>query len=58
MLSGKRLSDLRRAQTIALGGKMGSSMDAADVNVFLLSDLSRYLTGQTLYADGGANFAR
>jgi NAD(P)-dependent dehydrogenase (short-subunit alcohol dehydrogenase family) len=52
------LSDLRRQQTISLGGKMGSSGDAADVNVFLLSDLSRYLTGQTLYADGGASFSR
>jgi NAD(P)-dependent dehydrogenase (short-subunit alcohol dehydrogenase family) len=54
----QRLSDLRRQQTISLGGKMGSSGDAADVNVFLLSDLSRYLTGQTLYADGGASFSR
>lgn len=54
----QRASDEKRAQSIALGGKMGSAEDAANVNVFLLSDMSKYLTGQILYADGGKAFGR
>jgi 3-oxoacyl-[acyl-carrier protein] reductase len=54
----QRESDEGRKQSIALGGRMGTAEDAADVNVFLLSDLSRYLTGQIFYADGGKAFGR
>jgi 3-oxoacyl-[acyl-carrier protein] reductase len=54
----QQLSDLRRAQTIALGGKMGTTADVAGAIVFLMSDLSRYMTGQIFYADGGATFSR
>jgi 3-oxoacyl-[acyl-carrier protein] reductase len=54
----QRESDAGRKTTIALGGRMGTAEDAADVNVFLLSDLSRYLTGQIFYADGGKAFGR
>jgi 3-oxoacyl-[acyl-carrier protein] reductase len=55
---GKRLSDERRAQTIALGGKLGSTGDAGNVNAFLISDLSKYMTGQIFYVDGGVSFSR
>jgi len=34
-------------------GHIGSTEEIADVVVFLCSDLSRYVTGQTLIADGG-----
>jgi 3-oxoacyl-[acyl-carrier protein] reductase len=54
----QRESDEGRRQTLALGGKMGTAEEAADINVFLLSDLSRYLTGQIFYADGGKAFGR
>lgn len=54
----QRESDEGRRQTLALGGKMGTAEEAADVNAFLLSDLSRYLTGQIFYADGGKAFGR
>lgn len=54
----QRESDAARKTSFALGGKMGTAEDAADVNVFLLSDLSRYLTGQIFYADGGKAFGR
>lgn len=54
----QQASDEKRKQSIALGGKMGTADDAAGVNVFLVSDLSRYLTGQIFYADGGKAFGR
>jgi len=54
----QRISDEKRAQDIALGGRMGTAEEAADINVFLLSNLSRYMTGQIFYADGGKVFSR
>jgi 3-oxoacyl-[acyl-carrier protein] reductase len=54
----QKLSDLRRAETIALGGKMATTGDAANANLFLISDLSRHMTGQILYVDGGVSFSR
>lgn len=47
----------RRQESLAtrfpLGGAPGRPRDAADVNVFLASDLSRFVTGQTIAVDGG-----
>lgn len=47
----------RRRESLAtrfpLGGAPGQPRDAADVNVFLASDLSRFVTGQTIAVDGG-----
>lgn len=54
----QKASDEKRAQTIALGGKMGTAEDAANINAWLLSDMAKYLTGQILYADGGKAFGR
>lgn len=54
----QKASDEKRAQTIALGGEMGSAEDAANINAYLLSDMAKYLTGQILYADGGKAFGR
>ena len=51
-------SDQRRAETIALGGTLGSTGDAGNVNAFLISDLSKYMTGQIFYVDGGVSFSR
>jgi NAD(P)-dependent dehydrogenase (short-subunit alcohol dehydrogenase family) len=34
-------------------GRMGEADDVADVVYFLCSDLSRYVTGQTITVDGG-----
>jgi len=41
-----------------LGGAPGQPRDAADVNVFLASDLSRFITGQTIPVDGGMLMVR
>lgn len=54
----QKASDEKRAQTIALGGRMGTAEDAANINAYLLSDMAKYLTGQILYADGGKAFGR
>lgn len=51
-------SDEKRAGKIALGGTMGTAEDAAGVNLFLVSDLSKHITGQIIYADGGMAFGR
>jgi NAD(P)-dependent dehydrogenase (short-subunit alcohol dehydrogenase family) len=55
----------RRAQidawmvaNIPLGGKLGTPEDAADLNVFLASDSSRYISGGTLAVDGGLTMPR
>ena len=34
-------------------GTLGTPADLGGVSVFLLSDASRYLTGQLIYVDGG-----
>jgi len=55
----------RRAQidawlvaNIPLGGKLGTPEDAADLNIFLASDASRYITGGTIAVDGGLTMPR
>ena len=34
-------------------GRIGASEEIANVAVFLASEQSSYITGQTIYADGG-----
>lgn len=38
-------------------GRFGSSKEVADATAFLLSDLSSYITGETLKVNGGMNMA-
>lgn len=46
--------DRNLAQSIPLGGKLGDAdRDMAPVMLFLGSDMSRFITGQTLPVDGG-----
>jgi NAD(P)-dependent dehydrogenase (short-subunit alcohol dehydrogenase family) len=54
------MSEEQRAATsahfqriIPLGGWYGEAQDAANLNVFLTSDASRFITGQTIPVDGG-----
>ncbi len=46
------------AATIPLGGKLGKMEDAANLNVFLASDMSRFVHGQTIGVDGGMMMSR
>lgn len=41
------------AEKIIPLGRIASPDDIADVVLFLLSDMSRYVTGETIFADGG-----
>ena len=43
---------------IPLGGTFGQPEDAANLNIFLASDMSRFITGQTIGVDGGMCFTR
>jgi NAD(P)-dependent dehydrogenase (short-subunit alcohol dehydrogenase family) len=45
-------------RTIPLGGKPGSVDDAANLNVFLASDKSIFLSGQMIGVDGGMTMPR
>ncbi len=44
-----------RAKLIVPLGRLGEPADLGGVAVFLASDLSRYLTGETLHVDGGTH---
>jgi NAD(P)-dependent dehydrogenase (short-subunit alcohol dehydrogenase family) len=46
------------ASQVPLGGKIGKAEDAASVNVFLVSDMSCFVHGQTISIDGGALMSR
>lgn len=46
---------LRRAADTVPLGRLGDPADLAGAAVFLASDLSRYLTGETLHVDGGTH---
>lgn len=46
------------AAQVPLGGKIGKVEDVANVNVFLASDMSRFVHGQTIGVDGGALMTR
>jgi len=48
---------LQRARRTVPLGRLGEPSDLAGVAVFLASDLSRYLTGETLHVDGGTHAA-
>lgn len=43
---------------IPLGGTFGEPEDAANLNIFLASNMSRFITGQTIGVDGGMCFTR
>lgn len=45
---------LRATRTVPLG-RLGEPSDLAGAAVFLASDMSRYLTGETLHVDGGTH---
>lgn len=47
--------DAQRDQTAIAMGRRGTPEEQAGVVLFLLSDLSSYITGQTLLVDGGLN---
>jgi len=52
--AGRAAMDAAIAQGIPLGGKMGDpAQDLAPVLAFLVSDSSRFITGQTIPVDGG-----
>lgn len=53
------LHDRGMTSLIPLGGKLGDpDRDMAPVLVFLASDASRFITGQTLAVDGGLMMVR
>jgi len=51
-LPSRRIDYTERAKTIPLG-RYGESSEVADLALFLASDASRYITGQTIRIDGG-----
>jgi NAD(P)-dependent dehydrogenase (short-subunit alcohol dehydrogenase family) len=54
----RKMMDDWFAEKVSLGGKMGKPSDAADVNLFFASDLSRFITAQTVPVDGGYTVVR
>ena len=54
----REVIDSWMAANVPLGGKMGKAEDCASLNVFLASDLSRFVHGQTIAVDGGMMMSR
>jgi len=52
----RRIEIAERAKTIPLG-RYGESSEVADLALFLASDASKYITGQTIRIDGGIAIA-
>jgi 3-oxoacyl-[acyl-carrier protein] reductase len=50
--------DAWMAATIPLGGKLGKVEDAANLNIFLASDMASFIHGQTIGVDGGMFMSR
>ena len=50
--------DAWQAATIPFGGKLGDVEDAANLNIFLASDMSKFIHGQTIAVDGGMMMSR
>lgn len=59
-MSAERLAQITawKQSTIPLGGDLGKVEDAANLNVFLASDMSRFINGQTIGVDGGMMMSR
>ncbi|MGI6450114.1 MAG: SDR family NAD(P)-dependent oxidoreductase [Desulfitobacteriia bacterium] len=55
---GKKEADEWMKSLIPLGGRLGEVEDAANLNVFLASDMSKFVHGQTIGVDGGMCFTR
>ncbi|MDD3897428.1 MAG: SDR family NAD(P)-dependent oxidoreductase [Syntrophomonadaceae bacterium] len=55
---GKKEADAWLQSIIPLGGTFGEAEDAANLNVFLASDMSKFITGQIIPVDGGMFFVR
>jgi NAD(P)-dependent dehydrogenase (short-subunit alcohol dehydrogenase family) len=54
----KKEMEAHLKRIVPLGGKLGSVDDAANLNVFLASDKSSFLTGQMIGVDGGNTMPR
>lgn len=50
--------DAWMAGTIPFGGKLGEVDDAANLNIFLASEMSKFIHGQTIGVDGGMMMSR
>ena len=59
-MSPERLAEIEawKKSVIPLGGELGKADDAANLNVFLASDMSSYMTGQLIGVDGGMMMGR
>lgn len=55
-LQSRRVNYAERSKTIPLG-RYGESSEVADLALFLASDASKYITGQTIRIDGGIAIA-
>jgi 3-oxoacyl-[acyl-carrier protein] reductase len=56
----ERLAQIKAWQqaTILLGGEPGEVEDAANLNIFLASDMAKFVHGQTIGVDGGMMMSR